>query len=43
MFKERDHDAADLEMRRLMKVWKPLCLEHWPNLFPSLLDQAQPR
>lgn len=35
MFKERDHDAADLEMRRLMKVWKPLCLKLWPNLFPE--------
>ena len=36
MFKERDHDAADLEFRRLMKVWKPVCLERWSNLFPGV-------
>jgi len=35
MFKERDHDAADLEYRRLAKKWKSVCLERWPNLFPE--------
>lgn len=35
LFKERDHDAADLEFRRLAKAWKALCLTRWPNLFPQ--------
>lgn len=35
MFKERDHDAADLEYRRLAQTWKKVCLERWPNLFPE--------
>jgi thymidylate synthase (FAD) len=35
LFRERDHDGADLEFRRFAKVWKALCLERWPNLFPQ--------
>lgn len=35
MFRERDHDAADLEYRRFARVWKKLCIEQWPNLFPQ--------
>ncbi len=35
LFRERDHDLADLEFRRLAKKWKKLCLAHWPNLFPQ--------
>ena len=35
MFRERDNDGADLEFRRLAKVWKRLCVERWPNLFPQ--------
>lgn len=35
MGRERDHDAADLEFRRLMQVWKTVCVERWPNLFPE--------
>jgi len=33
LFRERDHEAADLEFRRLARVWKKLCLERWPNVF----------
>ena len=35
LFKERDNDGADLEFRRLARVWKKVCLERWPNLFPQ--------
>jgi len=35
MFKERDHDAADLEYLRLARKWKRVCLEKWSNLFPQ--------
>lgn len=35
LFRERDHDAADLEFRRFAKAWKALCLSRWPNLFPQ--------
>lgn len=35
MFKERDHEAADLEYLRLARKWKRICKEHWPNLFPQ--------
>jgi thymidylate synthase (FAD) len=35
MFRERDNDGADLEFRRLAKVWKKACVERWPNLFPQ--------
>jgi thymidylate synthase (FAD) len=35
MFRERDNDGADLEFRRLARVWKKVCLERWPNLFPQ--------
>lgn len=35
MFRERDNDGADLEFRRLAQVWKKVCLERWPNLFPQ--------
>jgi thymidylate synthase (FAD) len=37
MFTERGHEAADLEFRRLVGVWRPLCEERWPNLFPRTL------
>lgn len=32
--KERDTDAADLEMRRFARTWRKVCEEHWPNFFP---------
>lgn len=35
MFRERDHEAADLEYRRFVRVWKKLCVEQAPNLFPQ--------
>lgn len=35
MFRERDHEAADLEYLRFARKWKQLCLETWPNLFPQ--------
>lgn len=35
MFKERDNEGADLEFRRFARVWKKLCVERWPNLFPQ--------
>lgn len=35
LFRERDHDAADLEFRRLARKWKGVCLELAPNLFPQ--------
>jgi hypothetical protein len=30
--KERDSDAADLEMRRFARTWRAVCEERWPNL-----------
>ena len=33
LFRERTHEAADLEIQRLANKWKRLCLERWPNLF----------
>ena len=33
LFKERTHEAADLEFQRLAKKWRDICLERWPNLF----------
>lgn len=33
MIQERDHDAADLEIRRFAKKLKKICRKHWPNLF----------
>ena len=33
MFKERTHEAADLEFRRLCVAWRELCKEKFPNLF----------
>ncbi len=35
MFRERDHDAADLEYLRLARKWKKLCVARWPALFPQ--------
>jgi thymidylate synthase (FAD) len=35
MFKERDHEAADLEYLRFARKWKRICLERWPALFPQ--------
>lgn len=35
LIRERDHDGADLEFRRLARAWKRLCLDTWPNLFPQ--------
>lgn len=34
-FKERDNESADLEYQRFAKVWKKLCVDTWPNLFPQ--------
>lgn len=36
LFRERGDEAADLEFQRLVKVWKPLALSRWPNLFPGV-------
>jgi thymidylate synthase (FAD) len=35
LFHERCDAAADLEFQRFAKVWKRICLERWPNLFPQ--------
>jgi len=35
MFRERDHEAADLEYLRLARKWKKICIERWPGLFPQ--------
>jgi thymidylate synthase (FAD) len=35
LFRERGHEAADLEFQRLARVWAKLCVELWPNLFPQ--------
>jgi thymidylate synthase (FAD) len=35
MFRERDHEAADLEYLRLARKWKRICVERWPGLFPQ--------
>lgn len=36
LFRERGDEAADAEFRRLINgVWKPLVLNHCPNLFPA--------
>jgi len=35
MFRERDHEAADLEYLRLARKWKRLCAQRWPGLFPQ--------
>lgn len=43
MFRERDHEAADLEYLRLARKWKRVCLEHWPNLFPQSWMQGGAR
>jgi thymidylate synthase (FAD) len=40
MFRERDHEAADLEYLRLARKWKRVCLEHWPNLFPPWIAKT---
>lgn len=42
MFRERDHDAADLEFQRLAKKWKNLCIDVAPNLFPQPWMQPIP-
>lgn len=37
IFRERGAPEADAEFKRLVNnVWKPLCLERWPNLFPGI-------
>jgi thymidylate synthase (FAD) len=36
LFLERGDEAADLEFQRLVKVWKPICLARWPNLFQGV-------
>jgi thymidylate synthase (FAD) len=41
MFTERGHEAADLEFWRLVGVWRPLCEERWPNLFPRTYRQRE--
>jgi thymidylate synthase ThyX len=33
--RERDNEAADLEIQRFAKKWKRVCVERWPNLFPQ--------
>jgi thymidylate synthase (FAD) len=35
LFKERAHKDADAEFFRLAVMWKELCLQTWPNLFPQ--------
>jgi len=35
MARERDHDGADAEFRRFMRVWKAVAVGHARNLFPQ--------
>lgn len=38
LFRERTHEAADLEIQRLANKWKSICLERWPNLFVRMTE-----
>lgn len=38
LFRERNNDLADLEMRRFARVWEDLAVKRWPNLFTRLLE-----
>lgn len=40
MFRERCASAADLEFQRLAGVWRRMCHNMWPNLFPLTSDVA---
>lgn len=35
LFKEREHEAADLEFQRLAKKWRPIAVALAPNLYPQ--------
>lgn len=34
--KERENEAADLEIQRFARTWRRVCVARWPNLFPQL-------
>lgn len=40
LFRERDHDASDLEMQRFARAWKEIAVSRWPNLFTRLIAAA---
>lgn len=33
--REREHEAADLEIQRFARCWRLYCTARWPNLFPQ--------
>ena len=33
--RERENEAADLEIQRFARTWRKVCAERWPNLFPA--------
>lgn len=35
LFQERHHEAADREFYNLAALWKKICIDKWPNLFPQ--------
>lgn len=35
LFKEREHEASDLEFQRLAKKWRPIAVALAPNLYPQ--------
>lgn len=37
IFRERDHDKADLEFQRLARVWKRAAIPMAPNLYPAFM------
>ncbi len=41
MLEERVDSAADLEYQRLARTWRDVCLQHWPNDFVTLSENAR--
>lgn len=41
--RERDNEAADLEIQRFARKWKRICVARWPNLFPQPWMKEAPR
>jgi thymidylate synthase (FAD) len=40
--RERDNEAADLEIQRFARKYKRVCVERWPNLFPQSYMREAP-
>lgn len=40
LFKEREHEAADLEFQRLAKKWRPIAVSLAPNLYPQYAEMT---